>query len=423
MKTSIHRKSDIALAAMMAVYGVGRPRRRRINIGLPAAGVSGRYRLWKHVPGKSDPTLVADFPNLITNGGLNRIGTALAATWTSIGSGSTTPSIADSTLVTHLASSSTAQSGGMSNAYTACAVVTGHIHNSTSTTYSGVAGTTLVVTAVTSGTLAVGSILTGIGLTAGTKITALGTGTGGTGTYTVDTSQAWASGTITTRDYHEYSFLRRFAAGTGTGTVREVGIGWATGGGSLFSRALVLDGSGAPTEISKASDEVLDVEYVFRYYPPMDDVTGTITISGTDYTYTIRARSVTDNTASVAPWSAQIHLESTGYFYVPGSQPGTFAVGSTASLDSRTVNMSSSSNQSTTGSLAAYVDSSYQRDSTFVFNLNDSNISIKSVGIFCIKSGGGGNGPAKYQMEVTPTFSKDNTKKLTLTFRQTWTRV
>ena len=60
-----------------------------------------------------------------------------------------------------------------------------------------IAGTVLTVTAVTSGTLAVGQIITGTNVLPGTRITALGTGTGGTGTYTVSQSQTVASTTIT----------------------------------------------------------------------------------------------------------------------------------------------------------------------------------------------------------------------------------
>lgn len=59
-----------------------------------------------------------------------------------------------------------------------------------------IATTTLTVTAVASGTLAIGQILSGAGITAGTKITALGTGTGGTGTYTVTPSQSASSTTV-----------------------------------------------------------------------------------------------------------------------------------------------------------------------------------------------------------------------------------
>jgi hypothetical protein len=63
-----------------------------------------------------------------------------------------------------------------------------------------ISGTTLTVTAVTSGTLAVGDYLYGPGIAPTTTITVLGSGTGGVGTYTVSTpattSQSVASTTI-----------------------------------------------------------------------------------------------------------------------------------------------------------------------------------------------------------------------------------
>jgi hypothetical protein len=55
----------------------------------------------------------------------------------------------------------------------------------------------LTVSAVTSGTLAVGQTISGSGITSGTAILALGTGTGGTGTYTVSISQTASSTTVT----------------------------------------------------------------------------------------------------------------------------------------------------------------------------------------------------------------------------------
>jgi hypothetical protein len=57
--------------------------------------------------------------------------------------------------------------------------------------------TVLTVTAVTSGTLTVGSTISGTGVTAGTIITSLGTGTGATGTYNVSVSQTVSSTAIT----------------------------------------------------------------------------------------------------------------------------------------------------------------------------------------------------------------------------------
>ncbi|MGZ8442552.1 MAG: structural cement protein Gp24 [Candidatus Binatia bacterium] len=55
----------------------------------------------------------------------------------------------------------------------------------------------MTVTAVGSGALAVGNILSGTGVDAGTVITALGTGTGGTGTYIVSSATVVSSTTVT----------------------------------------------------------------------------------------------------------------------------------------------------------------------------------------------------------------------------------
>jgi hypothetical protein len=74
-----------------------------------------------------------------------------------------------------------------SDANASSAVVTGSI-----------AGTTLTVSAVSSGTLAIGQAVTGSGVAPGTFITALGSGAGGTGTYTVSVSQSVSSTSMTT---------------------------------------------------------------------------------------------------------------------------------------------------------------------------------------------------------------------------------
>jgi uncharacterized protein DUF3383 len=64
------------------------------------------------------------------------------------------------------------------------------------TSLTGAYGT-LTVTVVGSGTLSINETLAGAGVTSGTQITALGTGTGGTGTYFVNPSQTASSTTIT----------------------------------------------------------------------------------------------------------------------------------------------------------------------------------------------------------------------------------
>ena len=68
-------------------------------------------------------------------------------------------------------------------------VVTGNVTGNLATGINGsITGTTLTVSAIT-GSLNIGDTLSGGGVSAGTKITAILTGTGGVGTYTVNTSQ------------------------------------------------------------------------------------------------------------------------------------------------------------------------------------------------------------------------------------------
>ena len=78
----------------------------------------------------------------------------------------------------------------------------------------------LTVSAVSSGTLRVGQVLSGTGITAGTYISALGTGTGGTGTYTVvgDTTASETTVTATGNPWGYYPINNNNSA-TGYNTV------------------------------------------------------------------------------------------------------------------------------------------------------------------------------------------------------------
>ena len=87
-------------------------------------------------------------------------------------------------------------------------------------------GTSLNVTAVSSGVIQVGMLLTGTGVTAGTTITALGTGTGGTGTYIVSAAQTVASTTITGQTRCIVgTFINGAAGGTGAVPATATSVG------------------------------------------------------------------------------------------------------------------------------------------------------------------------------------------------------
>lgn len=129
-----------------------------------------------------------------------------------------------------------------------------------------IAGTVFTVSAVAAGTLAVGQILSGSGVTAGTYIASLGTGTGGTGTYNVSASQTVSSTTIVaeapgvTYDSVSGGFIVTSAT-QGTGST----IGFATGAlaaslkltqatGAVLSQGALANtpGSGAPNAFMNA---------------------------------------------------------------------------------------------------------------------------------------------------------------------------
>ena len=127
------------------------------------------------------------------------------------------------------------------------AVVTGSL-GATSTASIGfkctadIATTTMTVSAVSDGVLSVGDIISGTGVTAGTKITALGTGTGGVGTYTVSASQTVASTAIT----GDSTKLDVTAVASGTLHVGDAVLGTGVSAGTVIT-ALGTGTGGAGT--------------------------------------------------------------------------------------------------------------------------------------------------------------------------------
>lgn len=204
-----------------------------------------------------------------------------------------------------------------------------------------------------------------------------------------------------------HTITYRFAEGVAAGNLSEVGIAWTSGASSLFSRALIVDSLGAPTTITVLSDEFLDVTYQLRIYPPTTDVTGTIVISGISYDYTLRAAYVTTvQTGFGVGWSI-------------GTAAGCLASNSsygamTGAIGAITTGPSGTQSQPSTATNAAYGTNNLYRDSSFVWDLTRANFNVLSILV--------GLTWATYQIEFDPFIPKDNTKILTLTFRQTWAR-
>lgn len=218
-----------------------------------------------------------------------------------------------------------------------------------------------------------------------------------------NTHQNNANGAQASAPY--YGWLRRtyrFAQGVAAGNLSEVGVGWATSG-SLFSRALILDGGGSPTTITVLSDEVLDVTYELRRYPGTVDLTGTVVLDGVTHNWVSRASGVT----IAAQWGGA----------------DVMALDNASAYNGDIGAVTASAPSGTTGLLTAtplaYSSGSYTRATTVSAGLNDGNLSggIRSI---LLQRNAGGVG--RYQIQFDPAIPKGNTKVLSLTIQHSWAR-
>lgn len=105
--------------------------------------------------------------------------------------------------------------------------------------------TTLTVTAVSAGALSVGQLISGAGITPGTYITALGTGKGYTGTYTINNSQTVSSEAMTAVNAPTPAFSVTGSIATSGGvdtlTVSAVGSGSLQIGDQIFGTGIAAN--------------------------------------------------------------------------------------------------------------------------------------------------------------------------------------
>lgn len=219
------------------------------------------------------------------------------------------------------------------------------------------------------------------------------------------TIQAQANGANGSAPY--YGFITRtfrFAQGAAAGNLAEVGIGWATTGANLFSRALIKDAGGTPTTVTVAADEFLDVSYELRCYAPAETSVGPITISGTNYTFTIRPSLVT-NSSNWAPNVSQAV-----------QNPVSPCLGYNGAVGAVTAMPSGSAAVATSVNVQAYSNNSLQRDFQIFFDLNTGNLAGGISAMYFATTIGA------FQFGIAPAFDKTATKLLTLNVRVSWAR-
>lgn len=218
-------------------------------------------------------------------------------------------------------------------------------------------------------------------------------------TNTSSTTSALTSSPYTS----SYTVTYQFALGAAAGNLSEVGVGWAATGTTLYSRALILDGLGNPTTITVLSNEYLYVYYTAYINPPLTDGTGTLTISGTSYTWTSRAA----NAGNTTYWSIQNSFQQGGYVNTVVSNGG---------LGPITGNITGTQYigvGTPTGTAASGVVSYTLSIPPASGNLP---VPITAMGPVMI-------GPVSYQFQFSPGFAKNTSNTLTLNFSHTITRI
>ena len=142
-----------------------------------------------------------------------------------------------------------------------------------------ISGSTLTVTLVNSGTLAVGQEIAGAGISSGTTITAFGTGTGGTGNYTVSVSQsvgATMTASLSGTTLSVTAISGTLAVGqliTGSGVVSSLTItAFLTGTGGVGNYTVSSSASGTLSSRSMSASNAITSPYLELIMPSAQQV-------------------------------------------------------------------------------------------------------------------------------------------------------
>jgi len=213
----------------------------------------------------------------------------------------------------------------------------------------------------------------------------------------------------------------RFSAGAAAGNLTEVGIGWSTGpllsDYQLWSRALIKDELGDPISVTILGDEVLDVYYSMRIYPPLVDATYQVTIGGELYDCISRAASIN----STSNW--YVYSDRIQFISLPGGSGYGVFNGAIGAMTGQPSGVASYTYVSPSN--AAYSNNSLVQDGTLNWNLDQGNVTGGIRSIYYQTHVGA------YQTQftlVTPrgdgttTINNDNTKVLSIAFRVGWAR-
>lgn len=206
-----------------------------------------------------------------------------------------------------------------------------------------------------------------------------------------------------------------FAQGAVVGNMAEIGVGRATTGATLFSRARIVDGSGNPTTITLTTIDQLTVYYRLRWFPPLTDTTGELVLSETAYPYTMRV-------ASVGSWLTGSGSSSAGApsrYTFPAYSCLVHSAGAVIGPITGTPTLAVSGGVSDLhNGVLAYVPESRIRTTPISFNVNTGNNAVGGIGAFLIRF----NQYMIFQVVFSTPIPKDNTKTMSFNASLGWAR-
>lgn len=203
-----------------------------------------------------------------------------------------------------------------------------------------------------------------------------------------------------------------FPAGTATGLLTEVGVGWdaaessssssSSDGVFLFSRALL------PAPLDVGSDDVVTVAYELTLHPPAyDEIYQIAPIGGVLTTCTARAAYVGDDVA----WG----IAGEAITYTPGDDQSPLAYDGT--LGEETSHPSGNSSPHSTVVDLPYIPGTHYLEQEGRWNLDRGNFAAGISAVLCRT-----NGYGAYQIGFDPPLVKVCYDTLKLIFRVSWER-
>lgn len=211
--------------------------------------------------------------------------------------------------------------------------------------------------------------------------------------------------------YMELSVRQQFGQGQAAGNLSEIGIQHSSLSGPLWSRALILDGSGNPTTITVLEMDFLTCYYTIRLMIPKEDAvfSTNVDVDGV----------LIPTTVTIRPNSANSSSPTDGWGFSPALQASTWGslrfysggLSAPTALSPLGTHVGSSNSKS----LLPYVPDSFELYMKVSAGLNTLNSDTLQTAVVPFLTGA-------WQVHFDPPLQKNNTQTAEFTFGTSWAR-